>query len=870
MAASEDGLGEARPLAGWRTALPLFVVGAAVAISMPLLVQRIRASPMVWSSGLRDLFALIVVHVLGLLFLGILGGMRGRNFGMYWILSAGAVVVAGRAPSLRAFLCLGLLALVLIGVGRGIARGLFAGEDPPWPFFLAFGILYLSFLATVLAAFRILTPWGVGAALLGSLLLSLRIQRPRESADRPLRRFLAGVGDVRPSSVLVIEALFLVGALAWVAGSAPEGRSDALRVYLPYARYLARFHGFPDLPSQWAFIVPQAGVPYTAAVLSLFGERAMRESMLLCLAALAGMALSRGKGDRTLRGVVVILVVCAPLVLILSSSLMQESFVALATVSLALACLDGETPGRTRSWFLIGALMGLAVAAKYTSVVYGLPLLGIAVWRSLRAVGPARSLRGLAAATAGGLATSGWWFWRSYTQSGNPFFPFFTGLIRTPLWPHGLGKANLDRFARPQGFRGLLTWPFDATFHTERFVEGRPGDIGLVLLALVPLAILAVTRKNGRAARWWIGCAALGTAILWTETAYLRYWIPALWLTAAGIEWEQIREGVGRFLLSAAALTISMLQLPVAVTSLPFGQLRLPWQLYLGTISEEAYLDRVPGHDAVRQLGAIDPNWPRIWYTGYDAVGHLEAVPLEAALWQIQYHGIAQSDLDGIARFLESQGCDYWVVGSQGSSREVLVRAGVGRLFWRPDLLIATEGGTDVYRMPGSERALAAWEKWAAKPKPPEIDLLPNTGFALSRHGRAGGWALSGDSRLEAIADDRSGTGDRLHVGPGGEAVYSLPVPADQWPAVKLEEQVRSEQPSHPRPFRLQINWLDARGQLLDCSMEIVRPSADWREYQMHASVPQGSARAILYLSNQDAQASNEFRSVRLLRVAGE
>lgn len=696
-----------------------FSIAGACLIGYANLVWRVvRPFAHIRTHFLESLLPIAAVHIAGLLVLRFLAGPAAARAAPYWAFSAGALVFIGGLRSFTALVGLVAFAVSALAIGRWLSKSVLPEEARSWAVHLAAGIAFTSFVGTGLAAAHVF-----GSAtlivILGAATTVATLANGKELVGSTRKWFQrATTAEWGWPSLIGYEGLFLLATFTWVNASAPERMSDAMRVYLPYARMLNRFHELPTLPSQWAFIVPQAGLAFAGSIYSLFGSVALRYAMLLALLALTGMVCSRNrKADCVPSCAVGLLVASCPLILITTLSLMQDTFVSLMVILLALVCIEGKGAGGYPFWIGLGALAGLSWCAKYTTVVYCGPLILIAVWRSWRAVGPRRTVRGSLAGSASALVTAGPWLWNASRQSGDPFFPFIRGLFPAPLWPHGV-VANLDRFRLLSGIRGWLAWPYDMTYNSNKFVEGYPGILGLTLLILLLLAVYEMVWLRERRYYLWAATAVLGTALLWTQTVYIRYWLPGLWLlapvAAAGLQ----RIGampVKRILLAAAALVILGLQAPLSLLRDGDNPQGWAWRYYCGKVTDDSFGSRYPGFAALSKLKEEDPDWPRVWFSGAVPVCYFDVVPLEAAVWQFRLHGLKDEDPGGMIWFLESAGCDYWAVNEAKPDAKLFKKLGVGDYFWKPEFLVARDGPVSIYRMPGSERARRAMESYVRR-----------------------------------------------------------------------------------------------------------------------------------------------------------
>ncbi|MGZ5203222.1 MAG: hypothetical protein ACXWC4_25940, partial [Telluria sp.] len=143
--------------------------------------------------------------------------------------------------------------------------------------------------------------------------------------------------------------------------------------------------------------------------------------------------------------------------------------------------------GRTLGLLLLsGLLMGLGTGLKLTNASYavalGLALLTVSV-PLLRRLGVAVSYG--CGVLAGLLASAGWWWLTMWQHFGNPLFPQFNNIFRSPL-AQQFGVIDTEHL--PHGAVEALFWPFVFITHFKRVSEIslRP----LVMPALYAAAIV--------------------------------------------------------------------------------------------------------------------------------------------------------------------------------------------------------------------------------------------------------------------------------------------------------------------------------------------------------------------------------------------
>jgi len=252
------------------------------------------------------------------------------------------------------------------------------------------------------------------------------------------------------------------------------------------------------------------------------------------------------------------------------------------------ATVAGEGAER-RSFAAAGFLVGCAVGVKLTYAVFAFGFLA-----GCLAFGPARErltrvLLAGALAAAGFLATYGWWGWILWSEYGNPFFPYFNGIFRSPWW------EPIDFFDRNFGPRDWRQWIFFPWYFAQRSLlvsEVAFRDWRLAtLLALTIAAWIASRVRNLRenpnapppvpepeAAGWWLlGTFTLASYVAWLKLyGIYRYLVPLELVSGAlivGCVMYVFRRGRVRVatVLVLAALLVGTTR-PGSWGRIPFGE----------------------------------------------------------------------------------------------------------------------------------------------------------------------------------------------------------------------------------------------------------------------------------------------------------
>jgi len=147
-----------------------------------------------------------------------------------------------------------------------------------------------------------------------------------------------------------------------------------------------------------------------------------------------------------------------------------------------------------------GLLLGLAVGLKLTLALYAIGM-GIAVvWVELALLKRYGGLIILgSAAIAGFLITEGPWMWVLWKKFGNPFFPMYNLIFKSPYF---LLENTLDARFLPKSFYEYLTFPLHFSLLKHAGCELSFNDIRIAILYLISLAVCAYLLVRFMAVHW--------------------------------------------------------------------------------------------------------------------------------------------------------------------------------------------------------------------------------------------------------------------------------------------------------------------------------------------------------------------------------
>ena len=145
-------------------------------------------------------------------------------------------------------------------------------------------------------------------------------------------------------------------------------------------------------------------------------------------------------------------------------------------------------------WAVAGALIGLAVSLKLTNALYALALAPAVLCDGGRLRSRVLGLGVLSGVAALVLVmVAGPWYWQVWQHLGNPLFPQFNGVFKSPL-AQPVSIADVRWLPRNLGEQ--LIWPLLFTFKPQRI-----GDLGLVQAGWAVLYAVVLIAAGRRVVR---------------------------------------------------------------------------------------------------------------------------------------------------------------------------------------------------------------------------------------------------------------------------------------------------------------------------------------------------------------------------------
>jgi len=522
---SPDGNEEAQPR--WIDGLPRWIptaVLAAVAIALLLIVVHgLRGGFLQWDGGWTGIGRRRLIHYAWVFWAAsmtiLLVGPR------YYASIVALLITAATAAALGP---LALLAVAFFLISScALGSKLFTNDDSAESQLCAtlVGVAVYIFLMTFLARLPVNYPAVYLLLLAIPVIADLRgVWRRLVAWTAPLVRPVA-----RPRRLAAAFALlvFVLG-MHWLILPLPEASADGLAMHLAIPVNLSLHHVLTYRPERIFWSVMPMGADWCYSMVYLLGgeyaARLLNFAMLLLVEAMLYRAVRRWVTP-AVAFLVLALFASSSLVGLATGSLFVENFQAALIVGMAMSIWRfTETAGR-RFLFAAAVLGGTTLAVKLGSVAYlaaALPVAAIEIGRQWRQMGSRRALVCVVAVlllVATALPT----YAISWRLTGDPVFPFWNQRFPSPLVDRSVDFVD-HRFQQPL----RLATPFDLTFRTNQYYEGRPGSIGFHYLLLIPLGLLALPLVKGRLAGFAAFLAAGGAVMVLRFLPNVRYLYPSL------------------------------------------------------------------------------------------------------------------------------------------------------------------------------------------------------------------------------------------------------------------------------------------------------------------------------------------------------
>ncbi|WP_300484680.1 hypothetical protein [Methylobacter sp.] len=624
-------------------------------------------------------------------------------------------------------------------------------------------------------------------------------------------------------------AIALVALIYCCVALMPEVGHDALAMHLFIPGHLAHRHewGFDVNTYVWA-VMPMMGDWLFSIGYMLAGETAARMinvGFIFVLCWLIRDLVMWAGGNAVGARWAVLLFLTTPLTFTESSSLFIESvwasFIVAGSLSIfKLLKLDND---QNIHLPVAGILLGGALATKAVTFTI-LPVLLFLLMLRYRAWVRRELISALALGlilflTVGTVPYATAWF-----LTGSPVFPFFNQIFQSPFYP----PINFDSASI---FGKGLTWDifYQATFHTEKFLESRPGATGFQWMLLFFPALLSLLFSRQYRGVILFGVAGLSIALTFQSVTYLRYVFPSFAWLAGGIG-AALSAGVTdsifvRRSLAIVGSAVVVLNLVFFKSGTYYGDISL---LPLASSSgRDAYLNsRLPIRNAVELVNRLNVEHTPV---------AVFSLPLTAGLnsdgvYSNWYNYRFQANMNGaktadvIAQLLLEMGVDYVILDDnwgEGDKRKMIEEATDN---------LAELGAITVRKVKIGYRF--------------QTELLRNPDFSTTE-----GWIIS------SRANDQSSKQIIVSVSSPAFQVVSVA------PGRRYQNNVTAVCPDQPSQGRLQVNWLDSKSNFISTDIQIFDCAPSEASHSQEVIAPRDASSAVVYASGH-TNASVIFRKV--------
>ncbi len=368
----------------------------------------------------------------------------------------------------------------------------------------------------LLALLLLLAP--VGRAEVLRVLRDLLVSRPR---------YLRAVsGSKVPRFFLLLSIMLLI-----VASVHPGFDGDAATMHMRIALEMQTKGTWAYDVSEYVFaVMPLAPQFNFSAMFIAGGVEAVKVDLVLQFLALLALVATGGGFRLRATGIAMAAVFAfVPMFVREVSGLFIE--VTLCGFILASAVLMTSSL-RHRS-IELALLAGLCAAGASATKTFGLllaPLVLLVLVVNWRQLGNTRDRFRLSVILLATLALALFFYVVAWLKTGNPLFPFYNGIFKSPYWAptNFLDRRWIDH----------VDWnlPWRMTFESSRYEESSDGSMGLVLLFLLACtsSLIALRRRN-LVALVPLLVGVIYLAAVGAQIQYLRYLLPGLLLLATGL-----------------------------------------------------------------------------------------------------------------------------------------------------------------------------------------------------------------------------------------------------------------------------------------------------------------------------------------------
>jgi hypothetical protein len=540
------------------------------------------------------------------------------------------------------------------------------------------------------------------AAVYWPLLLVPVVYALRHGLIPPLRRPRSPGARME---VLPVAAAAVPMFLALLAALKPEAGARALATYMVLPARFVEAHQWSFAVDEFSWAAEPAGAGFAFSLAWLLGGEAAARLLNYAVFGLVFWIVYERLHARVpgwVAGMLAAAFASTPLALRAAGSLSPMNFVA-GFILAAVLLLRHYRRERRGEFFLAAAfLAGSAAACSFSALAFAVPvLIAGTVMARFHALAPGWML----ALLAGGVPYAEAWL-----RTGNPVFPYWNAVFRSPLLPAGVEVPT----AAPRELSWNILDQF--TFGPASPFQYPAGSAGFLAFLFLPLVVVSIRRRWPRTAVLICWTLLAGGAIAFRAAHSLEGLYPALPLFTllAGIAVAAHRSSDPRLgpVCGVLAGLAAVLNLAVLAAAAPEHRRLLPDPLFRRAAMERYLAGAAPERLLAERLQAIAPQAGAAWLDSSSTApftGHAATTSWYPAPYARRVREATSSEALNVIALEER--IEYFIAPSAGAASRlsnVQAREFLDR-FTEP---LATAGDFELRRLMPSEPG------WPARPPP--------------------------------------------------------------------------------------------------------------------------------------------------------
>ena len=489
-----------------------------------------------------------------------------------------------------------------------------------------------------------------------------------------LSNYLALPSDLGILNFLIFALMMMYLGISFM----PEVGHDALvmHLFIPAHMALNGFWAFNVDVDLWA-ATPMLGDIFFAIGYVLGGEVAARVinlGFVFSLALLIREYLTYLKIPALMSNSMMLLFLSTPLTFLENSTLYVDSvwtaYVVGGTYFILRFIFDYEN--KNSSIILASILLGLSMMVKVQTLWAGPAILIVCIVFS-REWASRKTILGIICSAFLFLLIACPPYVRAYWLTGNPIFPFFNKIFKSPQW---VAENFLDTRWN-QGFN--WDFPYQIIFNSGKFLEGYAGSPGFQWLILLPTIIFSLIIIGNKKFIAIFLLLIITIAVTFNSAAYLRYIYPSVvWfciITGCSVYFlaEQIPNKSCKYLLGLAISLTVILNLIFIKSATHYGAFSFT-PLVSDSKRQEYLLENMPIRSAVDLVNVLNTsNTPVAVLAPSPLVAGLKADAYSSSWYTYKFYEslkLAKTSADMIELFGEFN-IEYFILDSQwGEERQ--------------------------------------------------------------------------------------------------------------------------------------------------------------------------------------------------------